>query len=311
MSRENTLGTLRIAATLVMALMLVGSGSDQAWASAKETLRWKFKAGETLHYSMETTTVSTGKDPAGRETKRSFKLITDMSWTTRSVDPSGVATLVQTIDRIRVTVNTPGSTISSDSKEAGEGEGIFGPMFKILVGAEFHSKMNPRGELVEIKLADKLLATLNEANEGGGPRGQFSEDGLKNILAQMVLPLPEKSVAPGETWDRKMTIPTDVEGQTRQIEQIFTDKGPEAGSPELETIDFTTKMEPLKPDPKIPVVYKSETATGRFEFDNASGRIARSNSHEIVEVVVTYQGRESPQKRETTRVLTLSKDKAP
>jgi hypothetical protein len=311
MSTEKTLGLRRVARGLAVALLLVGLGSSMASVQAKDTLRWKFKEGETLHYSMETTTISTGQDPTGREVKRSYSLITDMSWTTKSVDASGLATLNQTIDRVRVTVSSPGSKISSDSKEAGEAESLFGPMFKILVGAEFFSKMNPRGELTEIKLADKLIAAINAANEGGGPKGQFSEEGMKNILSQMVVPLPEGGVASGETWVRKMTVPTDVEGQTRQIEQVFTYKGPEATSPGLDEIDFTTKMEPHKPDPKIPVVYKTETATGKFEFDNVAGRIARSNSTEIVEVTVTFQGKESPQKRETTRVLTLSKDKAP
>jgi Family of unknown function (DUF6263) len=311
MSTEKMLGSRRVARWLAIAMLVVGLSSTMAGAAAKDTLRWKFKAGETLHYSMETTTVSTGQDPSGREVKRSFTLITDMTWTTKAVDSSGLASLNQTIDRVRVTVTSPGSKISTDSKEAGDGDSLFGPMFKILVGAEFFSKMNVRGELTEIKLADKLLAEIGGANEGGGPKGQFSEEGLKNILSQMVVPLPEAGVAVGETWVRKMTVPTDVEGQTRQIEQIFTYKGPEAASPGLVVIDFTTKMEAHKPDPRIPIVYKQETAAGRFDFDNVAGRIARSNSTEIVEVSVTIQGKEAPQKRETTRVLMLSKDKAP
>jgi hypothetical protein len=294
-----------------MALLAIGLGASTGLAQSKTNLRWKFKPGETLAYSMEQTTVTSGPDLSGREMKRTIALTLDMTWTTKAVDGSGLASWTQTIDRVRITITSPGSKISSDSKEAVDGEGLFGPIFKILVGAEFDSKMNPRGELTEIKLSEKLLATLAATDNGGGPKGQFSEEGLKNMLMQMVIPLPESAVAVGESWERKLTIPTDVNGQTRPIEQIFTYKGPETGATSLDAIDYTTKMEPLKPDPRNPVVYKKEAASGRFDFDNAAGRIAKSHSTEIMEVAVTTQGKEILQKVETTRTLTLSKDKAP
>jgi hypothetical protein len=310
MTTEKTLKACPIRSGLAIALVVFGLGSIKAEGADKDTLRWKFKPGEVLNYSMEQTTVSTGPDKSGREIKRSFTMTTDMTWTIKAVEPSGVADWDQTIDRVRVTVKSPGSSISSDSKEAGNEESLFGPIFKILVGAEFHSKMNPKGDLVEIKLADKLLAAIGGGNDGGS-KGQFSEDGLKNMLIQIVVPLPEVAVSPGESWNRKLTIPSDVQGETRQIEQLFTYKGAEADSKNLDAIDFTTKMEPHKVDPKIPLVYKTETATGRIEFDNAIGRINRSTSTEIVEVSLTNLGKETSQKVETTRVFSLSKDKAP
>jgi hypothetical protein len=311
MTTEKTQRSRPIRSGLAIAwVLVVGLGSIQADGADKTTLRWKFKPGEVLHYSMEQTTISTGPDRTGREIKRSFTMTTDMTWTTKAIEPSGVANWNQTIDRVRVSVKSPGSSISSDSQEAGNEESLFGPIFKILVGAEFHSKMNPQGDLVEIKLSEKLQATL-VADNNGGQKGQFSEDGLKNMLTQMVVPLPEAAVAPGETWSRKLAIPSDVQGENRQIEQIFTYKGAETASKDLDAIDFTTKMEPHKVDPKIPLVYKNETTTGRFDFDNTIGRINRSNSTEVVEVSLTMMGKESLQKVETTRVFSLSKDKAP
>jgi hypothetical protein len=304
-----TIGQRRVARTLALALLVAGFGSSTAFAQSKTLLRWKFKPGETLAYTMASTTVTTGQDPTGREMKRTIELTLDMTWAIKGVDASGLASLTQTIDRVRISMSSPGSKISADSKEAGDGESLFGPMFKLLVGAEFYSKMNPRGELTEIKLSDKLLANLNEAE--GGPKGQFSEEGLKNILMQMVVPLPEAGVASGENWVRKLTIPTNVDGQNRPIEQIFTFRGPDPAATGLEAIDYTTRMEPLKLDPRTPVVYKKETADGRFDFDNVSGRIVKSNSQEVMEFTMTMQGKEFPQKVETSRILTLSKDKAP
>ncbi len=296
-------------AFLAIAMLLVGTGA--APTPAKTTLRWKFKAGDALHYSMDQTTVSTGQDPSGREIKQTFGLILDMTWTVKSVDASGVASMTQTIDRVRTSAASAFGKFSFDSKEAGDAGSVAGPLFKMLVGAEFTSKMNPLGEVTDIKLSDKLLATLRGDNEPAGAHGQFSEAGLKNMLAQMVIPLPEAGVDVGETWQRKLAVPSGPDGQTRPIEQTFTYKGPDAASRGLEAIDFTTKAEPPKPDPNVPVTLKKETATGHFGFDNASGRIVRSNVVENVEMSISLEGKDIPQKVETTRVFTLSKDKAP
>ena len=295
--------------SLALVLLLVGLGS--ATVSAKTVLRWKFRPGDVLHYSIDQTTVSTGQDPEGREMKQTLGLILDMTWTIKSVDTSGVATMTQTIDRVRTSATLPFGKFSFDSKEVGDAGSVAGPLFKMLVGAEFTSKMSPLGEVTDIKLSDKLLATLRGDNEPAGAQGQFSEAGLKNMLAQMVIPLSEAGVDVGESWSRKMAIPSGPDGQTRQIDQTFTYKGPDPANGGLEAIDFTTKFEPPKPDPNLPVTLKKETAAGRYDFDNAAGRIARSNVVEEVEVAISLQGKEVPQKVDTTRALTLSKDKAP
>ncbi len=295
--------------SLALALLLVGLGL--ATASAKTTLRWKFKPGDVLHYTMDQTTVSTGQDPGGKELKQTIGLIMDMTWTVKSVDASGAASMTQTIDRVRTSAVSPYGKFSFDSKEAGDAGSIAGPLFKMLVGAEFTSKMTPLGEVADIKLSDKLLATLRGDNEPAGAQGQFSEAGLKNMLAQMVIPLPEGGVDPGETWTRKMAIPAGPDGQTRQIDQTFIYKGADPSSEGLVGIEFSTKFEPPKADPNVPVTFKKETAAGRFDFDNAAGRIARSNVAEVVEVSIALEGKEIPQKVETNRTLALSKDKTP
>ena len=309
MTTNGPLAPRRVALAMVAALLLVGLGSSTA--NAKTTLRWKFKEGEVLRYSMDQATVSTGQGPDGREIKQTFGLVMDMTWTIKSVDASGVASMTQTIDRVRTSAASPFGKFSFDSKEAGAAASVAGPLFKMLVGAEFSSKMSPKGEVTDIKLSDKLLATLRGDSEPAGAQGQFSEAGLKNMLAQMVIPLPEEGVDAGQTWQRAMAIPAGPDGQTRQIEQTFTYKGPDAANAGLEAIGFTTKFDPPKADPNVPVTFKKETATGQFDFDNAAGRIVKSNVVEDVEVSVTIEGKEVPQKVETTRVLALSKDKAP
>ncbi len=299
----------RAALALSTTLLLVGLA--QASANAKATLRWKFKEGEVLRYSMDQNTIQTSQGPEGREIKQTYGMIMDMTWTVKAVDPSGMASITQTIDRVRTTVTTQGGKFSFDSREAGNAPGVAGPMYKILVGAEFSSKMSPRGELTDIKLSDKLLANLRESNDPGGAQGQFSEAGLKNMISQMVVPLADGDVDVGQTWKRALAIPDGPNGQTRQIEQTFIYKGHDAASSSLEAIEFTTKLDPPKADPNVPVTVKKETQTGRIVFDNAAGRVVKSTVEEDMEVTVAIQGKEIPQKAQISRVLALSKDKAP
>lgn len=296
---------------LSTALSLIGLG--QGSAVAKETIRWKFKEGQVWHYSMDQNTVQSGQDPEGREQKQTYNLIMDMTWTIKSVDPSGVATISQTIDRLRTTVIGPFGKFSFDSKEAGNAPGAAGPMFEILLGAEFTSKMNPRGELSDIKLSEKMLSTLKGENDPMVTQGPFSEAGLKNMVAQMITPLPEGAVDVGETWKRTLAVPAGPDGQTRQIEQNFSykGKGAEPASSGLETIEFSTKLDPPKTDPNIPVTVKKESQTGRIEFDNAAGRVVKSSTEEVMEFSMAAQGKDVTQKAQITRLLSLLKEKAP
>jgi Family of unknown function (DUF6263) len=304
----------RVVLALAMAVLVVGSVQGMATAAAKATLRWKFKEGEVFRYSLDQNSVMTGQDPEGRESKQSFGLILDMTWTVKSVDASGVASIHQTIDRVRTSATAPFGKFSFDSKEAGNAPGPAGPMFRLLVGAEFSVKMTPRGEVSDIKLSDKLLATLKAEADPAGAQGPFSEAGLKNIVAQMVMPLAEAAVDAGETWTRSMSVPAGPDGQMRQVEQTFTAKGPDPKASGLEVIEFTTKLEPPKADPNNgqPAFHvKKETQTGRIEFDNAAGRVVKSTAEEDVEFSVAIQGKDVQQKAQTSRVLTLSKDKSP
>ena len=313
MTRNSPLAIRR--ASFALAMVLIGLGGSAAEAEAevegKTMLRWKFKEGDVLRYSLDQTTVSIGQDPTGREIKQTIGLVMDMTWTIKSVDATGVASMTQTIDRVRTSASLPFGKFSFDSKEAGDASSVAGPLFKMLVGAEFSSRMTPRGEVNDIKLSDKLLATLRGTNEPAGAQGQFSEAGLKNMLAQLVIPMPEEAVDVGQTWRKSMAIPAGPEGQTRQIEQTFTYKGPGAASNSLVSIGFTTRFDPPKTDPNVPVTLKKEAATGRYDFDNASGRIVHSDVDENVELSISLEGKEIPQKVETRRTLVLSKDKSP
>lgn len=299
--------TIRLAC-LGLVLGLLGAAPAGA---AGTTLRWRFKPGEVLRYESAQVTETKVKDPGGAEVGTTLTLTMDLTWTVKEVDPQGVAAITQTIDRIRTSAKFPNGQFAFDSRNGGDAAGPAGPLFRMLVGAEFSFKMNPQGELSDIKLADKLLATLKGDDQPAGAQGQFSEAGLKNMLVQMGAVLPAREISPGDTWGRKLDIPAGPNGETRSIEQSYTLGKPEAGAKPREAIDMTTKFAPPAADPNVPVTIKSQEATGRFLFDAAAGRIDSSKVVERVDLTGQIQGKEIAQSNETTTSMTLQGDKAP
>jgi hypothetical protein len=248
------------------------------------------------------------KDPAPQEFKQAFTLTIDQVWTIKSVDATGVATMTQTIDRIRTTAELPMGKATFDSKEPKDSGGPAGPLFKMLVGAEFTFKMDGKGQISDVKLPEKMLAALRGDQVPAGAQGQFSEAGLKNMISQMGLLLPDGPVEPGATWSRKASIPSGADGQTRGVEQSFTYRGPETvGGGKREAIDLTIKFEPVKPDPEVPVTIKSQESRGRFVFDGEAGRIETSTVTEKVDLEGSIMGKEISQVGETSTVMTLTK----
>jgi hypothetical protein len=306
MTTTSPLATLRASLAAALIVSTIAAGSE----AAATTLRWKFKAGDTLRYQMvQTQSMTTRiKDPAPQEFKQGFTLTIDQVWTIKSVDDAGVASMTQTIDRIRTTAELPIGKVTYDSKEAKDSGSLAGPLFRMLVGAEFTFKMDGKGEISDIKLPEKMLATLRGDQEPAGAQGQFSEAGLKNMIAQMGLLLPGGPVEPGATWSRKASIPSGPDGQTRGVEQSFTYRGPEAvGGGKMEAIDLTIKFEPVKSDPEVPVTIKSQESRGHFAFDGEAGRIETSTVTEKVELAGSIMGKEINQAGETTTVMTLTK----
>lgn len=287
-------------------------GGLAAGAGAAPTaLRWKFTPGETVRYESMQTTQTKVKEAGGQNLDNTLTLTMDLTWKVGAVDPRGVATIVQTIDRIRTTATVPNGKLSFDSKESGDAAGPAGPLFKMLVGAEFTFKIDPQGELSDIKLADKLLATLKGDDQPLGAQGQFSEAGLKNMLVQMGVVLPAKEINPGDTWSRKLAIPAGINGETREVEQVYTLAAPAGGDRPLEPVDMATKFGPPPVDPNVPITVNKQEATGRFQFDNAAGRIDTSRVVERVDLTVKIQDKEINQVAETITVMTLRRDKNP
>ncbi|MGZ3302399.1 MAG: DUF6263 family protein [Isosphaeraceae bacterium] len=276
-----------------------------------ETLRWKFKPGETLRYTMVQETTQ-GMKAMGQEFKTSLNQTVDLHWSVKNVASDGVAELSQTIDRVRTKVEGPGNSFEFDSQAGKDPEGqiasLLTPMLKALVGAEFTFKMNGRGELSEIKVPQKLLDSLRKAGPAANASGMFSEEGMKNLISQSSLTLAEGPLEKGKSWTQQAKVPVPMLG-TMVMDKTYTFDGPSPKDPGLLQILLDTKvtLEPAA-DSNIAVKITSQKGTGEFAFDPQAGRVVSSRVNDKLQMSLSVMGQEIEQSTDTVTSMTLAKD---
>lgn len=293
-------------------LVLAGSGASHAGAA---TLRWKFQPGETLHYVMDQKTITSVKG-GPQDVKSTMSQTIDMDWTVKEVGADGLASLTQTITRVRTKIESGFGAFEFDSKEAKDPEGPVAvslvPLLRALVGAEFSFKMNPHGELTDVKVPAQVVDALKKTGSVGGGAGMFSEEGMKNMVTESSLALPKEDLAKGKGWTRQTKIPMPPIG-TMTLDKTYSYQGPEPkDGKELERIDLVTKVDiQLAPGNNIEMKIQSQDGKGSFFFDNTTGRVADSSVTEKLEMQFKLklgdQEKEVLQGNETSTTMKLVK----
>jgi len=305
-------GRMRIVLWLWALAAILGVAAPQPTHGA-ETLRWKFKSGETLRYTMVQETKQ-GMKAMGQDLKTSLNQTVDLHWSVKNVASDGVAELSQTIDRIRTKVEGPGSSFEFDSQAGKDPEGqiasLLTPMLKALVGAEFTFKMNGRGELSEIKVPPKLIESLRQAGPAASAGGMFSEEGMRNLISQSSLTLAEEPLEKGKSWTQKAKVPVPMLG-TMVMDKTYTFGGPsskEAGLLEI-LLDTKVSVEPAA-DSNIAVKITAQKGTGEFAFDPQAGRVVSSRVNDRLQMSLSVMGQELEQTTDTVTSMNLAKDGA-
>lgn len=295
----------RAVAGIGLALAL-SAPAEQANAA---TLRWKFKEGEALHYQMEQK-VSTQADVNGREIKATSSQTIDMTWKVGAVTPDGTAEITQTVERLRSKVESPVGSFEFDSKSDKEPEGpqaaAVVPALKAIAGATFQYKMSARGELSDVKIPEGLIKTLKESSPAAGAVGMFSEEGLKNMILESTLALPKEDLTKGKSWSKTTKLPSSPIG-TMSLDKTYTYEGPGEGG---ETIALKIKVGLEPPSGgNLEIKLGKDEGKGTFLFDNAAGRVARSNVTQAIELTVSVMNQQiTKSTTETTAIMTLIKD---
>lgn len=164
---------------------------------ADTTLRWKFATGQKLGYVLTQKTEMT-MDVSGKKLETTLTQTIDMTWEVKGVDKDGSADMTQTIDRARFESTAPGGgNLHLDTADAEDAPGTpeaMSKLFRAMAGSPFTMKVTPRGELRDVKVPAKIV----EAGKELGPAGAMfgSEESLKNLCGNSLVPFPEAAIAP-------------------------------------------------------------------------------------------------------------------
>jgi hypothetical protein len=263
-----------------------------AGAAEGKLLRWKFAPGQTLHYLMTQDMTSNVRAGEGAAMKLTTNMNMDMILKVEAVDPKGVASLSQTIDRIQMKLQSPqGVMLDYDSASGKEPEGMarmLEPFFSGVLKKPFKMKMTPRGEVIEMKPPQGFLEGVNKMVGGDAMGGLFSEESMTKMSA--FGSCPEEPVTPGKTWSRKVTTKVPVLGPMT-VETLFRYVGTEdRGGRTLEKIAATMQMktqDKQEKQEKPAAGMKGIESDGFLYFDNEAGRMAETQAKIKMNISVT------------------------
>jgi hypothetical protein len=276
----------------VVCLALVAIVAGVSLAARQEvTLRYSWPKGETLRYrvTQQTTTTLSGMPGAPGDVSLDQSTLQVIRNVAKDVAADGTTTLDQTLESVKMEINTPVGKMGYDSAKpappGNPGEEMLAKMFSAMVNASFTVTMAPTGVIQKVegvsKLGEKILAGLPQNAQAeqmlGGLKATLSDDGMKATLTQGFPQMPEKPVKPGETWKGSFDMRNDGIGRI-----IFSNESTlkdVQGS--IATIQ--SKMT-IAQDPKVPasapmgLKLTLGAASGQMEmaFDTAKGRIQKA-----------------------------------
>lgn len=271
-------------------------------ASAQVQLRFKFTPGEVLRQK----TVQEMKMAAEVQGQ---KLNTEMTQTmnieqaVESVDADGGARVRQKINRIRMSMKAPlgqGFEFDSADESVGQAPAAITNMLKKMAGAEFQARIAPTGQYSEVTIPEDLEKALKGAP--GSPFGGDGSDSLKQMMGQSAATFPEQPVRTGDSWSDDLTMK--MQFGEMKIHRTNTYAG--TNEEGLHVINIALDME-IAPgeNQQIRMKIKDSNAQGTLLFDNAKGRVVRTDLEQTMTMETSVMGQsfESTIKQRATTEL--------
>src|SRR5262249_55871755 len=156
-------------------------------------------------------TIKVEQNALGQTINSVVKQTMQLKMTCDEVEANGNGKITTRLERVRMEIEAPDPVgkIAVDSNEEAPNNPTaarLAPMVKSLTQLEFTAVLTPRGETVDFKIPAESLKKIRDipgAAQFGG--GLFTEDGIKNSMAQSKLLLPQDKVSLGATWTNKVT----------------------------------------------------------------------------------------------------------
>ena len=263
---------LFVAKTLALTFAACVLCSAATTTAADPVLRYKFTPGEKLTYECNQN-VSTSMALGDKVMKSTIKNILVASQEVKAVDADGVATVVKTIESIKMTMVMPqGGNLEYDSsvkKDRTGMEKMIADQFAGVIGKPIEMKIDAMGDVKDTIMPESMTAK----------QGMISGDNIKHSLG--AFSFPKEAVTPGKTWTVDAPMPS-VPGMGKGvIHQTYEYMGTAKDDADLDKIQVSTKVE-ITADKDAPakMELKKQEGKGQIFFDNKAGRLERSTTND-------------------------------
>ncbi|HKI33990.1 MAG TPA: hypothetical protein VKA46_19210 [Gemmataceae bacterium] len=276
-----------------------------------EPLRYRFKEGEKLRYVTEVKT-TVELQGLGEPEKFDTVQVCEATWEVTKVDKDGRAAVTATMDRLRLTLDSPiFGKMEYDTKGGKEpDEEFFKRMagtLKALAGGQVMLTIDPQGQVSDINLSDQVTKVVN--GRPGPNADALSHDLLRGLTGEL-LPLPKGETKKGESWRSKCELTSPL-GKVA-VESKFTDEGSaERGGRRVQKVSI---KETGTIDPKT--VPEGEKATlgdsvGTASFDRTAGRLLERKETETLETERKLGDKTVTKKFKIVRTMKLLESEKP
>jgi hypothetical protein len=269
-------------------------GDKDKGAGDKANLKWKFEKDKAFYQKMETNTDQT-MTVNNNTVKQTQKQTFYFSWKVDKVEGDTVV-LTQKILGVAMDIDIGGSKIAYDStatnpnNAAANAQNPLSEFFKQLVGSEFKVTLDTKTlKVTKVEGRQEFLDKLVKANPQMKPLLDqiLSEKALVEMAEPTFAVLPTEPQAKGGSWVRKTSLDMGPIGKyDNEYKYTYEGKDETPKKEDKIKVDTTLKYTPPTGDAagvgglpfKIKSAdLKSTNATGMVYFDEAKGRVDRSN----------------------------------
>ena len=266
-------------------------------------LAWKFTEGLSIKIDMDQTTtigMMIGEQPVNTTTKA----VNELSLNITSVDGEGVASAVNTIDRMVVSTKTPALTFEFDSNNEDDGEGPaaqMAQMIRPMVGQPMTQKMRANGEVFDVTVPAEALKGMNANPQTAG---MFSEKKFQEMATKGSLVFPEPNLEVGRSWTVSQAMDMGVMKVNTSTEYTYRGVADVDGKPMHVVVGDLTMEFPGNGGPDIEITEQDAAIT--FYFDGVAGRMAKSELDQDMKMVVRAGGQEITQRIKQSLIMTMT-----
>jgi hypothetical protein len=245
--------------------LLVAACCRPAWAQEdKLELRLRLKQGEV--YRLKTTVEQKINQTVGanaQATEQTFAVGYRMA--VESVDAAGNMKVATTYDSVLFRQKGPSGAVEYDSANPPKQVPAGAKAFAALAGLGFKSTVTPTGKVTAVEGLDAMFAEMVRKLElPDGPQKaavqkalneQFGEEAMKQNLQNVFALYPERPVAVGESWQRRVVV---AKGFPMVLEGTYTLKSRDGG---VAHVDIKATLSPNEAAGPV------ELGTGKMSYD--------------------------------------------